>query len=85
MPSGWTIGAPHHPAANRAGEPEKGDRRPEPEPLEGCGKELPVGISSRSMKAKWENEKNAIGKVQTLREQIEQTNAAIKKAQRSAT
>ena len=36
----------------------------------------------RSMKAKWENEKNTIGKVQTLREQIEQTNAAIEKAQR---
>ena len=36
----------------------------------------------RSMKAKWENEKNAIGKVQALREQIEQTNAAIEKAQR---
>ena len=36
----------------------------------------------RSMKAKWENEKNAIGKVQSLREQIEQTNAAIDKAQR---
>ena len=35
-----------------------------------------------SMKAKWENEKNAIGKVQSLREQIEQTNAAIEKAQR---
>ena len=29
------------------------------------------------MKAKWENEKNASGKVQSLREQIEQTNAAI--------
>ena len=36
----------------------------------------------RSMKAKWENEKNAIGKVQSLREQIEQTNADIEKAQR---
>ena len=36
----------------------------------------------RSMKAQWENEKNAIGKVQSLREQIEQTNAAIEKAQR---
>ena len=36
----------------------------------------------RSMKAKWENEKNAIGKVQSLREQIEQTNAEIEKAQR---
>ena len=36
----------------------------------------------RSMKAQWENEKNAIGKVQTLREQIEQTNAAIEKAER---
>ena len=35
-----------------------------------------------SMKAKWENEKNAIGKVQSLREQIEQTNADIEKAQR---
>ena len=36
----------------------------------------------RSMKARWENEKNSIGKVQTLREQIEQTNTAIEKAQR---
>ena len=31
----------------------------------------------RSMKAKWENEKNAIGKVQSLREQIEQTLSLI--------
>ena len=38
--------------------------------------------SFNSKKAQWENEKNAIGKVQTLREQIEQTNAAIEKAQR---
>ncbi len=36
----------------------------------------------RSMKAQWENEKNAIGKVQSLREQIEQTNADIEKSQR---
>ena len=36
----------------------------------------------KQMKAQWENEKNAISKVQTLREQIEQTNAAIEKAQR---
>ena len=36
----------------------------------------------RSMKARWENEKNSIGRVQALREQIEQTNAAIEKAQR---
>ncbi|HIW08546.1 MAG TPA: AAA family ATPase, partial [Candidatus Faecalibacterium intestinigallinarum] len=36
----------------------------------------------RQMKAQWENEKNAIGKVQSLREQIEQTNADIEKAQR---
>jgi len=33
------------------------------------------------MKAKWENEKNSIGKVQKLREEIEQTNAQIEKAQ----
>ena len=33
------------------------------------------------MKAKWENEKNSIGKVQKLREEIEQTNAMIEKAQ----
>ncbi len=33
------------------------------------------------MKAKWENEKDAIGKVQRLREEIEQTNADIEKAQ----
>ncbi len=35
------------------------------------------------MKAKWENEKLSIGKVQKLREEIEQTNAAIEKAQNS--
>ncbi len=33
-------------------------------------------------KAQWENEKNAIGKVQQLREQLEQANAALEKAQR---
>lgn len=35
------------------------------------------------MKAKWENEKNAISKVQKLREEIEQCNAEIEKAERS--
>ena len=34
------------------------------------------------MKAKWENEKSAIGKVQKLREEIEQLNAEIEKAER---
>ena len=33
------------------------------------------------MKAQWENEKNAIGKVQKIREEIEQVNAKIEKAQ----
>ena len=33
------------------------------------------------MKLKWENEKNAIGKVQKIREEIEKTNAMIEKAQ----
>ncbi|MCH5207966.1 MAG: ATP-dependent chaperone ClpB [Oscillospiraceae bacterium] len=33
-----------------------------------------------AMKAKWENEKNAISKVQELRKEIEQTNAEIEKA-----
>lgn len=35
-----------------------------------------------AMKAKWENEKNAISKVQDLRKEIEQTNADIEKAKR---
>ncbi len=35
-----------------------------------------------SMKAKWENEKNAISKVQKIREDIEQVNAQITKAER---
>ena len=35
-----------------------------------------------AMKAKWESEKNAIGKVTKLREDIERTNAAIEKAER---
>ena len=33
-------------------------------------------------KAKWENEKNAIGRVQKLREELEQANAQLDKAQR---
>ena len=33
-------------------------------------------------KAKWENEKNAIGRVQKLREELEAANAALEKAQR---
>ena len=34
------------------------------------------------MKAKWENEKNAISKVQKLREELEQVNAEIERAER---
>jgi len=34
------------------------------------------------MKAKWENEKQSIGKVQSLREEIERTNAQIERAER---
>ncbi len=34
------------------------------------------------MKARWENEKSSIGKAQTLREQIEEVNRQIEKAQR---
>ena len=36
-----------------------------------------------AMKVKWENEKQAIGKVQKLREEIEQVNADIEKAERN--
>ena len=36
----------------------------------------------KTMKAQWDNEKSSIGKVQSIREQIEQTNAAIEKAER---
>ena len=35
------------------------------------------------MKARWENEKQAIGKVQKLREEIEQVNSQIEKAERN--
>ncbi|MBQ8322634.1 MAG: ATP-dependent chaperone ClpB [Clostridia bacterium] len=35
------------------------------------------------MKAKWENEKNSIGKVQKLREELEAANAKLEKAQRA--
>ncbi len=35
------------------------------------------------LKSKWDNEKSSIGKVRELREQIEQTNAMIEKAQNS--
>ena len=36
-----------------------------------------------SMRAKWENEKQAIGKVQKLREEIDQVNSEIEKAERN--
>ena len=36
----------------------------------------------KAMKAQWDNEKSSIGKVQSIREQIEQTNAAIEMAER---
>ena len=50
--------------------------------LEELRKELAEARDSfNSMKAKWENEKNAIGKVQQLREQIEQMNADIERAE----
>ena len=39
--------------------------------------------SFNAMKAKWESEKDAIGKVNKLREQIETTNAEIEKAERT--
>ncbi len=35
-----------------------------------------------AMKARWDNEKSSIGSLQSIREQIEQTNAAIEKAER---
>ena len=50
--------------------------------LEAIRKELSdLRAAFDEMKAKWENEKDSIGKVQRLREQIEQTNAKIEKAQ----
>lgn len=52
------------------------------EHLESIRKELSdLRATFDEMKAKWENEKDSIGKVQRLREQIEQTNAKIEKAQ----
>ncbi len=53
------------------------------EHLEDIRKELAEKRDTFSaMKAKWENEKNAISKVQDLRKEIEQTNAEIEKAKR---
>ena len=52
------------------------------EHIEAIRKELSdLRATFDEMKAKWENEKDSIGKVQRLREQIEQTNAKIEKAQ----
>lgn len=50
--------------------------------LEEIRKEL-AGLRDNfnQMKAKWENEKDSIGKVQKIREEIEQVNAEIEKAQ----
>ena len=53
------------------------------EHLEDIRKELAEQRDSfNAMKAKWDNEKNAITKVQELRKTIEQTNADIEKAKR---
>ncbi len=52
------------------------------EHLEEIRKELSVlREKMNEMKAKWENERNAIGRVQQLRERIEQVNAEIQKAE----
>lgn len=52
------------------------------EHIEAIRKELSdLRATFDEMKVKWENEKDSIGKVQRLREQIEQTNAKIEKAQ----
>ena len=54
------------------------------EHLKEIQKELAEMRSSfNEMKAKWENEKNAIQKVQKLREELEQVNADIERAQRN--
>ena len=51
--------------------------------LAGLQKELAEMRGQYSAKkAQWDNEKNSIGSLQTIREQIEQTNAAIEKAER---
>ena len=52
------------------------------EHLEDIQRELAeLRANFNEMKAKWENEKSAIGKVQCLREEIEHTNAEIAKAE----
>ena len=53
------------------------------EHLKGIQKELADERAQlKERKAKWENEKNSIGKVRKLRAEIEQTNAEIEKAER---
>ncbi len=51
--------------------------------LQEIGKELAqLREAYAAMRAKWENEKNSIGKVQKLREELEAANAALEKARR---
>ncbi len=51
--------------------------------LEEIGKELSeLRAQYNEMKAKWENERNSIGRVQKLREELEAANASLEKAQR---
>ena len=62
---------------------KKEDDKISTEHLEQVQKELAqMRDEFNGMKAKWENEKNAISKVQKLREDIEQINAQIAKAER---
>ena len=63
--------------------PEKGDDKLSQEHLAEIQKELSeMRDEFNAKKAQWENEKNAIGKVQKLREDLEEANAQLEKAQR---
>ena len=62
---------------------KKEDDKLSQEHLEEIRKELSdLREEFKSKKAQWENEKNAIGKVQELRKALEDANAALEKAQR---
>ena len=77
------ISPENHPDGNRGGRPAQGGRRGSRKArLTELQKELAEHRDQfNAMQAKWENEKNAIGRVQALREKIEQINADIERAE----
>ncbi len=81
MPN-WTTCAADHPARDRGSRLKRTDEMLSRSALPTSKRTGRLRDQFNAMKAQWENEKNAIGKVQKLREEIEQRATPKSKAER---